>query len=472
MAEWKKVIVSGSSAHLSTLQVGSNQQIGTTQATTWLTGSFTGSHSGSFSGNGSGLSNITATFPSTQLTPLTATTQVFVNDGSNKYVTAGQIMTGSYGGVSGDITINSSGVSAIGASKVTSAMILDGTIAGGDIASATVANTNLVNSGSIIGSTPLVLGTTVTTVAGLTSVTSTNFVGNLTGSAATASFVAVGNVSGLGTGVATALAANVGSAGAPVVFNGALGTPSAGTLTNATGLPLTGLVSDTSTALGIGSINLGHATDTTITRASAGNINIEGNLVATSGNTVTFTNKSISLTTNPLSGTVAEFNTALSDDNFVTLTGAETLTNKTLTSPNLTTPNIGAATGTSLTLTGDLTVQGTTTILDTTNLSVEDRFVILNHGSGSIAPSAEGGIIVEGGAAGSGSAFYYDGDTVLRWGVALGVAEGATSITANSYVTTVSQSAGAPTGNPTYGGTAGYGNMYINSSNQDIYIYA
>ncbi len=51
--------------------------------------------------------------------------------------------------------------------------------------------------------------------------------------------VAVGKVTGLGTGVATALAVNIGSAGAPVVNGGALGTPSSGTLTNATGLPLT-----------------------------------------------------------------------------------------------------------------------------------------------------------------------------------------------------------------------------------------
>lgn len=42
-----------------------------------------------------------------------------------------------------------------------------------------------------------------------------------------------------GTGVLTALGVNIGSAGAPVLFNGALGTPSSGTLTNATGLPLT-----------------------------------------------------------------------------------------------------------------------------------------------------------------------------------------------------------------------------------------
>jgi hypothetical protein len=50
------------------------------------------------------------------------------------------------------------------------------------------------------------------------------------------------DVSGLGTGIATALGVNTGSAGAPVLLNGALGTPSSGTLTNATGLPLAGLV--------------------------------------------------------------------------------------------------------------------------------------------------------------------------------------------------------------------------------------
>lgn len=46
-------------------------------------------------------------------------------------------------------------------------------------------------------------------------------------------------VTGLGTGVATALGVNTGSAGSVVVNGGALGTPTSGTLTNATGLPLT-----------------------------------------------------------------------------------------------------------------------------------------------------------------------------------------------------------------------------------------
>jgi hypothetical protein len=43
-----------------------------------------------------------------------------------------------------------------------------------------------------------------------------------------------------GTGVGAALAINVGSAGAPILFDGAGGTPSSMTLTNATGLPIAG----------------------------------------------------------------------------------------------------------------------------------------------------------------------------------------------------------------------------------------
>lgn len=50
-----------------------------------------------------------------------------------------------------------------------------------------------------------------------------------------------GGITGFGTGVETALQVNVGSAGAVVVNGGALGTPSSGTLTNATGLPVGGI---------------------------------------------------------------------------------------------------------------------------------------------------------------------------------------------------------------------------------------
>ena len=68
---------------------------------------------------------------------------------------------------------------------------------------------------------------------------SVNAQGQLTLAGNTTVTPALGSITGLGTGVATALAVNTGSAGAVVLFNGALGTPSSGTLTNATGLPLT-----------------------------------------------------------------------------------------------------------------------------------------------------------------------------------------------------------------------------------------
>lgn len=47
----------------------------------------------------------------------------------------------------------------------------------------------------------------------------------------------------------------------------------------------------------------------------------------------TLTNKTINLTSNTLTGTIAQFNTALSDGDFATLAGSETLTNKTFTAP-------------------------------------------------------------------------------------------------------------------------------------------
>lgn len=96
-----------------------------------------------------------------------------------------------------------------------------------------------------------------------------------------------------GTGVETALGVNTGSAGAPVLFNGAGGTPSAITLTNGTGLPISGLTASTSTAIGVGTIELGHASDTTVSRSSAGVIAVEGVVIPSISSTNTLTNKRV-----------------------------------------------------------------------------------------------------------------------------------------------------------------------------------
>ena len=79
-----------------------------------------------------------------------------------------------------------------------------------------------------------------------------------------------------------------------------LGTPASGTLTNATGLPIAGLVASTSTALGVGSIELGHATDTTLSRSAAGVLAVEGVVIPSISSSNTLTNKSISGSTNTL----------------------------------------------------------------------------------------------------------------------------------------------------------------------------
>ena len=86
----------------------------------------------------------------------------------------------------------------------------------------------------------------------------------------------------------------------------------------------------------------------------------------------------------------------------------------------------------SLTLTGDLTVQGTTTTIQTSNLLVEDKFILLNSGS---ANPDEGGILIDEGS-GQGHAYVYDSNAT-RFGYTGSLSSDATSVTPDAFAAAV-----------------------------------
>ena len=80
----------------------------------------------------------------------------------------------------------------------------------------------------------------------------------------------------------------------------------------------------------------------------------------------------------------AELAGVISDE---TGTGALVFAN----TPTLVTPNIGAATGTSLVLSGDLTVNGTTTTINSTEITIDDKNLVLGSVTTPTDTTADGG---------------------------------------------------------------------------------
>ena len=90
---------------------------------------------------------------------------------------------------------------------------------------------------------------------------------------------------------------------------------------------------------------------------------------ATAAGTLTFSNKTIALGSNTVSGTTAQFNTALTDGDFATLAGTQTLTNKTLTTP-VSSIAINAQTTAYTLVAGDKSKLVTVTSATTANVTV------------------------------------------------------------------------------------------------------
>jgi hypothetical protein len=96
----------------------------------------------------------------------------------------------------------------------------------------------------------------------------------------------------------------------------------------------------------------------------------------------------VALTNNKLdvfaATTSSELRTVISDE---TGTGALVFAD----TPTLVTPNIGAATGTSLVLSGDLTVNGTTTTINSTEITIDDKNLVLGAVTSPTDAGADGG---------------------------------------------------------------------------------
>ena len=111
------------------------------------------------------------------------------------------------------------------------------------------------------------------------------------------------NTTGLGTGIGTALAIAVGSAGAPVLFDGAGGTPSSLTLTNATGLPAVGVTGTALVSAAIGTTVQAYDADLTTWAGITPGANVGTALAVAVGTDGAFVVKGGALGT-PSSGTL------------------------------------------------------------------------------------------------------------------------------------------------------------------------
>ena len=120
------------------------------------------------------------------------------------------------------------------------------------------------------------------------------------------------------------------------------------------------------------------------------------------------------------------------------------------------------------TIAGDLVVDGS--IVSASSLAVEDQFIILASGSNG---AIDGGIIVnqvDDHPDGKGVAFAYD-SSANRWALETGLNDSASVITPDAFMGVIQESAGAPASNPTYGGTSGKGTIFVDTSNDEAYIY-
>ena len=317
-----------------------------------------------------------------------------------------QVTSSVYTGVSGDITITSAGVATIAANSVIlgtdttgnyvagvtagNGIVVTGTAgegwsptitAGGGIISGSsqVVGSSITTNTITIGSTSTALGGTSTTLAGLTSVNSTQFTGSLSGNASTATTLQTArSINGTSfNGSADITIPNLVSGSSQISGTGITnntitiaGTSTAlgGSITAATILQGTGVVSGSS-QIAAGSITGDIALGTQTSGNYVGTITA-GNGIVTSGAT---TGEGIAHTISAGGGVVS----GSSQITLASTTGFGTYIDQAL----LTTSNV---THNNVTVSGNLTVNGTTTTVNSTVLAIADSVVELNYGGSAV----------------------------------------------------------------------------------------
>ena len=175
-------------------------------------------------------------------------------------------------------------------------------------------------------------------------------------------------------GTVTSIIAGTGLSGGTITGSGTIAIDTATTVDKTTSQTLTNKTLTTPVITSIsnsGTVTIPSGADTLVGKAT----------------TDTFTNKTLDLggTGNSLTGSLAEFNTALQSDSFTSLTGTETLTNKTLTSPKINEDVAVTSTATELNLLDGVSglVQGDLTKLAAVDASAAeiDTLDALSRGS-------------------------------------------------------------------------------------------
>jgi hypothetical protein len=479
MATWKKVIVSGSAAELLNI-TASAANITNISSSNIVTARGTGSFSGSFQGDGSGLTNV----PASGIVLATLSQSLGIENFSyNGQASATvQLATGSAHFISGSrktiSVVDTTGASGIDLTYDQGTGVLSG---------------SLVNSSVTLGTTPVNLGATATTLDGLT-LTTVTATGSFSGS-----FVGTTNLPDLtaGTGISTftydgATTATVAVSGAAQLSSNAITkwnstdgkfvdsslTDNGTVVSGATSIQLTGASSKltgsfTGSFAGDGSGLTGvPASGIVLAALTAGAGIVPFTYSGSVAQSVAISSSGVTnaMLVNPFVGVSGSagtpFNVNLGSGFTIAGTSNEIETSAAGATLTIGLPN-DVTIGNNLIVNNNLTVLGTASFQNTQNLEVADRFILLASGSNS---NGDGGFIVQQTTQNVGEVFGYHTSNT-RWGVATGFNASASAFTPDAFMAAVVVSASLnPNDAPAIYDRPG--NIYVSSGDESIYIYS